>query len=115
MTGSAQTPVSRPPDPLPADRSGPTVTRAAPVSRSSAYGALVLTAALWGSSAVTARGLLDTMSPVALTALRWIVVLAALAPFVWRERAAIAHALASDTRTLAVFVLVGFPRKTLPV
>ena len=115
MTGSAQTPVSRPPDPLPADRSGPTGTRAAPVSRSSAYGALVLTAALWGSSAVTARGLLDTMSPVALTALRWIVVLAALAPFVWRERAAIAHALASDTRTLAVFALVGFAPQTLLV
>ncbi|MBP8007047.1 MAG: DMT family transporter, partial [Burkholderiales bacterium] len=91
------------------------MTRAAPVSRSSAYGALVLTAALWGSSAVTARGLLDTMSPVALTALRWIVVLAALAPFVWRERAAIAHALASDTRTLAVFALVGFAPQTLLV
>ena len=45
----------------------------------SAYGALVLTAALWGSSAVTARGLLDSLPPAWLAALRWVVVLAALA------------------------------------
>ena len=54
----------------------------------------MLTAALWGSSAVTARGLLDTMSPVALTAWRWTVVVAALVPFVWRDRAAIVRELA---------------------
>jgi drug/metabolite transporter (DMT)-like permease len=60
--------------------------------RAQAYGALVLTAALWGSSAVTARGLLDTLSPAWLSALRWVVVLVALVPFVWRDRAAIAGA-----------------------
>ena len=91
------------------------MTRAAPATRSSAYGALVLTAALWGSSAVTARGLLDTMSPVALTAWRWVVVLAALAPFVWRERTAIAGAFAGDFRALATFALVGFAPQTLLV
>ena len=86
-----------------------------PDSRGAAYGALVLTAALWGSSAVTARGLLDTMSPVALAAWRWVVVLAALAPFVWRERTAIAGALAGDFRALATFALVGFAPQTLLV
>lgn len=96
-------------------RSGTTLSRASPPSRSSAYGALVLTAALWGSSAVTARGLLDTMSPVTLTAWRWVLVLAALVPFVWRERATIAHALARDSRTLAVFALVGFAPQSLLV
>ena len=80
--------------------------------RARAYGALVLTAALWGSSAVTARGLLDALSPAWLSALRWLVVLAALAPFVWRERAAIAQALAKDFRALAVFALVGFAPQT---
>lgn len=92
---------------------GPIVTPAVPASRRSAYGALVLTAALWGSSAVAARGLLDTMSPVALTAWRWIVVLAALVPFVWRDRAAIVRELAGNTRTLATFALVGFAPQSL--
>src|SRR5690606_29901455 len=41
-----------------ADPPGPAVPRPDPTSRSAAYGALVLTAALWGSSAVVARGLL---------------------------------------------------------
>ena len=80
--------------------------------RARAYGALVLTAALWGSSAVTARGLLDGLTPAALAALRWVVVLAALLPFVWREHAAIAKALSSDFRALAVFALVGFAPQT---
>ncbi|CAG1004028.1 hypothetical protein BURK1_03085 [Burkholderiales bacterium] len=109
IAGGAHTPgfASRPLDPA--------VLRPLPGSRGAAYGALVLTAALWGSSAVVARGLLDTISPVALTALRWAVVLAALVPLVWRERAAIAHALVRDTRTLAVFALVGFAPQTLLV
>ena len=80
--------------------------------RAKAYGALVLTAVLWGSSAVTARGLLDGLTPAALAALRWIVVLAALLPFVWRERAAIASAYSHDFRALAVFALVGFAPQT---
>jgi drug/metabolite transporter (DMT)-like permease len=83
-----------------------------PSSRARAYGALVLTAALWGSSAVTARGLLDSLSPAWLAALRWIVVLAVLVPFVWRDRAAIAKAVARDLRPLAVFALVGFAPQT---
>lgn len=88
------------------------MSASAPSSRAQAYGALVLTAALWGSSAVTARGLLDALSPAWVAALRWIVVLAALAPFVWRDRAAIAKALARDFRPLAEFALVGFAPQT---
>ncbi len=44
------------------------MTRPAPTSRSAACGALALTAAPWGGSAVVARGRLDAMSPVALVA-----------------------------------------------
>src|SRR6188474_2380857 len=73
---------------------------AAASSRRLAYAALVLTALLWASSAVTARGLLDTLAPAWLTALRWCVVLACLVPFAWRERAAIAHAWRHDLRAL---------------
>ena len=80
--------------------------------RAQAYGALVLTAVLWGSSAVTARGLLDGLTPAALAALRWIVVLAALAPFVWRDRAAIVRAFTHDFRSLAIFAVVGFAPQT---
>ena len=61
--------------------------------RGAAYAALVLTAALWGSSAVAARGLLDALPPVALAYLRWTVVLLLLVPFAWPERAAIVAAL----------------------
>ncbi len=96
-----------------ADPPGPAVTRPDPTSRSAAYGALVLTAALWGSSAVVARGLLDAMSPVALAAWRWTFVLAALVPFVRRERAAIVRELVRNPRALAPYAIVGFAPQTL--
>ena len=91
---------------------GAPMTAASLPPRVRAYAALVLTAALWGSSAVTARGLLDGLTPAALSALRWIVVLAALAPFVWRDRAAIVRAYTHDFRSLAVFAAVGFAPQT---
>lgn len=77
-------------------------------TRRAAYIALIATAALWGSNAVVARGLLDTVPAVWLATLRWIVVLVLLAPFVWRDRAAIVHALRHDWRALALFALLGF-------
>jgi drug/metabolite transporter (DMT)-like permease len=77
-----------------------------------AYGALVLTAALWGSSAVTARGLMDSLPPVTLAFLRWSVVLLALAPFAWPERAAMASALRAHFRTYAALALAGFAPQT---
>ena len=67
-------------------------------ARGAAYAALVLTAALWGSSAVAARGLLDTLPPVALAHLRWTVVLLILLPFAWPERAAIAASVRAHPR-----------------
>ncbi len=82
-------------------------------SRRAAYFALAGTAALWGSSAVVARGMLDSLPPVWLAALRWVAVLALLAPFVWRDRAAIAHALRHDWRGLALFAALGFAPQTL--
>ena len=83
-----------------------------PSSRGAAYAALVLTAALWGSSAVAARGLLDTLPPVALAYLRWTVVLLILLPFAWPERAAIAAGARAHPRAYAVLALLGFAPQT---
>ena len=78
------------------------------VPRGPAYAALVLTAALWGSSAVAARGLLDAIPPVALAYLRWTVVLLLLLPFAWPERAAIVATLRAHPRAYAALTLLGF-------
>jgi len=80
--------------------------------RSVAYAALVATAALWGSSAVAARGLLDALPPATLATLRWVVVVVCLLPFVWRERAAMAAAVRDDFRTYALLALLGFGPQT---
>jgi drug/metabolite transporter (DMT)-like permease len=80
--------------------------------RGAAYAALVLTAALWGSSAVAARGLLDTLPPVALAYLRWSVVLLLLLPFAWPERRAIVEALRAHPRAYAFLTLLGFAPQT---
>lgn len=81
--------------------------------RALAYAALVLTAMMWASSVVVARGLLDAMPPVLLTVTRWVAVLAALAPFAWRDREALARAFPREWRSLAVFALIGFAPQTL--
>ena len=80
--------------------------------RAVAYGALVLTAALWGSSVVTARGLMDSLPPVTLAYLRWSVVLLALAPFAWPERADMVKALRTHFQTYATLAVVGFAPQT---
>ena len=80
--------------------------------RSIAYAALVLTVALWASSAVTARGLLEALHPATLAFLRWTVVVACLVPFVWRDRAAMLAALTTDFRTYAAIALIGFAPQT---
>ncbi len=79
-----------------------------PDSRGAAYAAMILTIVLWASSAVAARGLLYAVSPAALAFLRWTVVVLCLAPFVWRDRAAMLAALRADFRTYAAFALIGF-------
>jgi drug/metabolite transporter (DMT)-like permease len=76
--------------------------------RNVAYAALVLTVAMWASSAVTARGLLDAIPPVTLALLRWLVVVACLAPFAWRYRRAMLTALRTDFRPYALIALIGF-------
>jgi drug/metabolite transporter (DMT)-like permease len=82
------------------------------VPRGPAYAALVLTAALWGSSAVAARGLLDAIPPVALAYLRWTVVLLLLLPFAWPERSTIVATLRAHPRAYAVLTLLGFAPQT---
>lgn len=81
-------------------------------ARTAAWGALTLTAILWASSVVTARGLLGTFQPASLTVVRWIVVLLLLAPWGWRARHAIAAAWRHDRRAILVLALVGFAPQT---
>jgi drug/metabolite transporter (DMT)-like permease len=87
-------------------------TLAFPRSRGAAYGALLFTAALWGSSGVMARGLLDQIPPVALVYLRWLVVLAGLLPFAWPERTAMIDELRTHSGGYARLALVGFAPQT---
>jgi len=84
-----------------------------PVASRPAYVALLVTAALWGSNAVVARGLLDVVSPPQLAFARWLVVLACLAPLAWTERAPIVQALRHDLGTCAALALLGFGPQTL--
>lgn len=88
---------------------------ARPPARAGAYLALVFTAALWGSNAVVARGLLDAVSPAQLAFARWAVVLAGLSPFAFAERLAIRDALRRHFRAYATFALLGFGPQTLIV
>ncbi|MBS0321831.1 MAG: DMT family transporter [Proteobacteria bacterium] len=81
--------------------------------RATAIGALVLTSALWGSNAVVARDLLGSLSPAALTWLRWLVFLSLLGPLVWKERAAIVRALREHPGALTLFALIGFAPQNL--
>jgi len=72
-----------------------------------AYGALLLTAALWGSNGVVARPLGEAMGPFTLSVLRWVVVLAVLLPFAWAERAAMAAVMRRQLGLMVIFSLVG--------
>jgi drug/metabolite transporter (DMT)-like permease len=77
-------------------------------SRAGAYLALVVTTLFWGSNPAVSRLLLERMSPMALVWCRWLLVVVMLLPFVWPERAAIAHALRRDWRRFLPFALLGF-------
>lgn len=82
--------------------------------RWTAYGALVLTMALWGSNPSVSRLVLEAVPPVALGWSRWFVVLVALAPFAWPERRAVAEALRTRWRTLLLFaVLASAPQSAV--
>lgn len=79
-----------------------------PSARITAYAFLVLTSAFWGSNAVVARGLLNTMSPATLALFRWGVAVLVLVPFVYKEQAAIMRALTTQWRLMLLLALLGF-------
>ena len=81
-------------------------------SRGLAYGALLLTAGLWASSVVTARGLLDALPPVTLAYLRWTVVLLLLAALAWPQRKAMIATLRAHPRDYAALAALGFAPQT---
>lgn len=83
-------------------------------SRWPAYGALVLTTALWGSNPSISRLVLDAVPPVALAWSRWFVVLVAVMPVVWPERRIIAEALRDRWKTLLLLTLLaGAPQSVV--
>ncbi|MCL2872458.1 MAG: DMT family transporter [Betaproteobacteria bacterium] len=84
-----------------------------PPSRLTAYVVLVVTSAMWGSNAVVARDLLDTMPPITLAVFRWVVATAALIPFVWHERAPIYRALRTQWPLMLLLAAVGFAPNTM--
>lgn len=81
-----------------------TMTRTARL-HASPYLLLGLTAFFWSLNWVTARALVGHVSPLALTYLRWVVALAAMLPFAWREVLAHRAAIRQHWRTI---VWLGF-------
>jgi drug/metabolite transporter (DMT)-like permease len=81
--------------------------------RLTAYAVLIITAAMWGSNAVVARDLLNTLSPTTLAVFRWVVATAALLPFVWNERGPIYRALRTQLPLMLLLAIVGFAPNTL--
>jgi drug/metabolite transporter (DMT)-like permease len=89
-------------------------TQRTPTFRLPAYGALVLTMALWGSNPSISRLVLAAVPPVALAWSRWFVVLVAVLPLVWPERAVIAEALRTRWKTLLLLTLLaGAPQSVV--
>ncbi len=83
-------------------------------SRLPAYGALVLTTALWGSNPSISRLVLDAVPSAALGWSRWVVVLVAVLPLVWPERRIVAQALRERWKTLFLLaMLAGAPQSVV--
>lgn len=80
-----------------------------------AYGALVLTAALWGSNPAVSRLVLERIPPMSLIWLRWAIVLVLLLPFVWTERRAIESVLRDHWKVVLPFALFGFAPQNILV
>jgi drug/metabolite transporter (DMT)-like permease len=76
-------------------------------SRTGAYIALIVTAALWGSNGVVSRALMDVLPPVLMGMGRWAVVFLLLLPVVWPERRAIVASIGRDWKTLVPMALLG--------
>ncbi len=79
----------------------------ATLPRAPAFAALILTAALWGSSGAIAKNLGASFGPMTLAWLRWLILLLAAAPFAWRERAAIRLALRDHWELLLAMTFLG--------
>lgn len=79
----------------------------ATLPRAPAFAALILTAALWGSSGAIAKILGATFGPMTLAWLRWLILLLAAAPFAWRERSAIRLALRDHWELLLAMTFLG--------
>ncbi len=79
----------------------------AATSRAPAFGALLLTMALWGSNSTVAKLMLGSFAPITLTCVRWVVVVAITAPFAWAERDALRGALKTGWRPLLLLALLG--------
>ncbi|HSQ02898.1 MAG TPA: DMT family transporter [Burkholderiales bacterium] len=75
--------------------------------RVSPYLLLCLTALFWGGNWVIARGLQDSMSPVAMSFWRWLIALFILLPFVARSMIAERRAIASSWKIMAVLGVLG--------
>jgi drug/metabolite transporter (DMT)-like permease len=70
------------------------------------YAALLAAAALWGANPALGRMIGVAVPPVTLSWLRWLVVLCAVAPFVWPRRREVAAALRSHWRVLLILALL---------
>src|SRR5665811_559453 len=55
------------------------------IDRSSPATLLALTSLFWAGNMVIGRAVAGAMSPIALAYWRWVIVVAVLAPFCWRE------------------------------
>ena len=75
--------------------------------RALAYLALIATTAMWGSTGVVSRALMETIPPLVLAAARWGVAFAVLLPLVWAERREILRALGRDWGRLLLLTLAG--------
>jgi drug/metabolite transporter (DMT)-like permease len=71
-----------------------------------AYAAVILTTALWGSNPALTRLVLASIGPITLAWLRWLIVLVILTPVLWVERASIQAAFRHHWKILCVYALL---------
>ncbi|HUQ76471.1 MAG TPA: DMT family transporter [Burkholderiales bacterium] len=74
--------------------------------RHAPYAALLAAAALWGANPVLGRLVGSEIPPITLSWLRWVLVLCALTPLVWRQRRALAHTARRHWRILLPLALL---------
>ncbi|GGK34869.1 DMT family transporter [Salinarimonas ramus] len=75
---------------------------------SQAYLFLTITALSWGGNAVAGRLAVGEVSPMALTALRWLCVVTILVPLAWRDLRAHEATIRAHWRRIALMAVAGF-------